>query len=218
MDSRYSRLTNHSHEDLTRLLSNSSNTNDSPDLGPPPIAHFEEEDPIKFDPGQLQNEPGHGFDGVHEISATLSANLETRKKRRDSTSVSEFKRASRFEPRIGQAREPSFTVSQEAPEQPLRVSAKRKLDARDVDDQPGHARLAEGDDFTFQRNAATSTTSGEKHEQENLTPAESRVSTKVTQDLAAARGVKREKAKGANNVTAASGRKALGPSMCFPRA
>ncbi|KAI9711432.1 MAG: hypothetical protein M1812_007177 [Candelaria pacifica] len=210
-DKAYPRLTL-GHDELARLLSEPGNNNDSPDLGPPPIAHFEEEDPIKFDPGQKQSEPGHvGLDGVHEIPAALSANLETRKKRRDSAAIPDFKRASRFEPRVGQSREPSSAIIQEAPEQPLRVSAKRKLDVRDVEDRSESARSTEGDDFTFQRNVATTTLSIRKQEQENLIPAESRVSTKVNQELADARGVRREKTKHANNVTAALGRKALGP-------
>ncbi|KAI9701492.1 MAG: hypothetical protein M1836_001548 [Candelina mexicana] len=208
-DKAYPRLTLN-HDELAKLLSDPINNNDSPDLGPPPIVHFEEEDPIKFDPGQRGNESGLGLDGVHEVP---TANLETRKKRRDSTTIPDFKRASRFEPRAGQSMEPSTATAQEAPEQPLRVSAKRKLDVRDLEDRSGPTRSTEGDDFPFQRNASTSTSSSEKQDQENLTTAESRVSTKVTQDLAAARGVKREKTKSGNHVTVAPGRKALGPTI-----
>ncbi|KAI9778742.1 MAG: hypothetical protein M1835_004852 [Candelina submexicana] len=206
-DKAYPRLTLN-HDELAKLLSDPINNNDSPDLGPPPIAHFEEEDPIKFDPGQRGTESGLGLDGVHEVHM---ANLETRKKRRDSATIPDFKRASRFEPRAGQSMEPSTTTAQEASEQPLRVSAKRKLDVRDLEDRSGPTRSTAGDDFPFQRNASTSTSSTEKQEQENLTTAVSGVSTKITQDLAAARGVKREKAKSGNHVTAAPGRKALGP-------
>lgn len=198
------------------MLSEPTNDDNSPDLGPPPIAHFVEEDPIKFNPSDTQSEHGQGLDGIHEISAMLSSNLETRKKRRDSTGVPDFERAGRFGSKIGQAIEPSSAVFHDSPEQTLRASAKRKLDARDVEERFRSTRPTKVDDFTFQRNAAAASSINEKQESENITSTENRVSSKVTQDLAAARGAKRDKLKGGTTVSALSGRRALGPSKCRP--
>ncbi|KAF1811134.1 hypothetical protein P152DRAFT_483441 [Eremomyces bilateralis CBS 781.70] len=63
---------------------------DSPDLGPPPVAHFDEVGPIGFDPGR---EATAGVDGAGDeeevklATGALGVNLETRRRRRESGKI-----------------------------------------------------------------------------------------------------------------------------------
>ena len=43
-------LLSSSAEELLDIFADSANITDSPDHRPPPVAHFDEEDPIQFDP------------------------------------------------------------------------------------------------------------------------------------------------------------------------
>lgn len=137
---------------------------DSPDLGPPPVARFEQEDPIKFDPkAQSGLEDVELNLDLEDLPAALSANLETRKKRRDGQVRPVIKCINRFEPAHIQEEVMSAKSVEEFVAQPLRTGAKRKLSARDDGDQRTAARSRKSDDFSFSRKAAT----GPKSEQEN---------------------------------------------------
>lgn len=119
-----------SAEELLGLTSDPANLTDSPDLGSPPIAHFEEGDPIKFDPAWEQSarpEPAT----EHE-APMLSANLETRKKRRESSHR-------RFQGTEGAVADATKTESpiELGTEQPLKSGAKRKLNMRDEGNPAG---------------------------------------------------------------------------------
>ena len=133
-----------------RLSDGSSNG--SPDLGPPPVARFECQDPIKFD-AQTAAEPQDAeteksVDAEPEttpqeedLPASLSINLETRRKRRDTQPKLELRRHSILPP-------PSPTSSEEATAPSLRTGAKRKLADRDLDKV---TRTPGKTDFTFNR-------------------------------------------------------------------
>ena len=71
----------YSSNELQNIFAESGDLTDSPDLGPPPIAHFQEEDPIKFDAAPIKKPDQIDTETV----PTLSANLETRKRRRESS-------------------------------------------------------------------------------------------------------------------------------------
>lgn len=118
-----------------RLLGPDSN--ESPDLGPPPVAHFDYEDPVKPHPSpstsQSESVPTH-----EELLPGLSVNLETRRRRKDGQPRLEIRRRS---PDKKEAE--SSTM--------LRTGAKRKLADRDIE-KP--LRLAVKDDFTFRRTTA----------------------------------------------------------------
>ena len=126
-----------------RALRLSNHSNESPDLGPPPVAHFECEDPIKFDarPAEDQEPAKPATDDNDVLPAAMSINLETRRKRKDLPPRTD-KTSSVF---VDKAEEQAET-------QPLRTSAKRKLSVRDSEDVPA---IIAKDDFKFSRKAAS---------------------------------------------------------------
>jgi len=141
-----------------RLSDGSSNG--SPDLGPPPVARFECQDPIKFDAQTAANSQEAEAQVVAEpepearpqdedLPATLSINLETRRKRKDVQPKLELRRHSILPP-------PSPSTSEsEAAAPTLRTGAKRKLADRDLDKPtkaPGRT------DFTFNRKTSAEST------------------------------------------------------------
>ena len=124
---------------------------DSPDIGPPPIAHYGE-DPIKFDPtsrsAALEGMSYQSKDEPESESALLPLNLETRRKRKDSAGRLEIRRISSF---------PSPEVSNDNEMiLPVRVGAKRKLSAREEDTPDANPT---GIDFEFGRKPDTALTS-----------------------------------------------------------
>ena len=150
-----------------RLSDGSSNG--SPDLGPPPVARFECQDPIKFDAQNAAEPQDAEMDTTadaepelrpqeEDLPASLSINLETRRKRKDSQPKLELRRHSILPP-------PSPTNSDpEATAPSLRTGAKRKLADRDLD-KP--TRTPGKTDFTFNRK-----TSAESTKPSDETPAE----------------------------------------------
>lgn len=124
----------------------SDRSDPSPDIGPPPIVHLDNEDPIKFDP--LYTEADHRDNAEYDEQPTsdnddslptqLSVNLETRRKRRDSKV--QLRRSSLLPPDLDDENDqPQLT----------RTGAKRKLSVRDVEDD-GEKRIMK-DDFKFSR-------------------------------------------------------------------
>ncbi|KAK6006574.1 hypothetical protein QM012_006984 [Aureobasidium pullulans] len=132
-----------SHTNPTRL---SNHSNPSPDIGPPPIAHFDNEDPIEFDPHSAEidqptyDEQEEHLTSDHESLPDLSVNLETRRKRKDSKV--QLRRSSLL---------PSNTDDDEQPHL-TRTSAKRKLSMRDVEDEVEKRVMK--DDFKFSRRSS----------------------------------------------------------------
>jgi hypothetical protein len=124
----------------------SNNSNPSPDIGPPPIVRFDNEDPMKFDP--LSTETDHADYAEHDesLSTKLSVNLETRKKRRDSKV--QLRRSSLLPPDLNDDDQPQLT----------RNSAKRKLSVRDVEDDDEKRVIK--DDFKFSRRSSIAVDSG----------------------------------------------------------
>ena len=180
------------------MITDPINVTDSPDLGPPPVAHFEEGDPIKFDHNQGVSSKKNGSEATDGNNPPLPANLETRRKRRESSHHLENSRPLTVDT-------PSSTM-----EQPLRSGAKRKLNARDDEDPV--EKISEKDDFRFNRRNANSTTS------ENSLEANKGQSIiqKVSQDLTAVREMSHGKLKPASLASTATARKALGPSKYTP--
>ncbi|KAK6435442.1 hypothetical protein LTR95_008376 [Oleoguttula sp. CCFEE 5521] len=109
-----------------RLSDHSSN--ESPDLGPPPIARFEHQDPIKFEvQGDAADTKPQVSTESEELPANLSVNLETRRKRKDGHPRLEIRRHSIIPP-------PSPSKSDVEVVAPiLRTGAKRKLADRDLE-------------------------------------------------------------------------------------
>ncbi|KAI9811465.1 MAG: hypothetical protein M1827_005448 [Pycnora praestabilis] len=195
-------------EELLGIVSDPANSTESPDLGPPPIAHFVEEDPIKFDPGQRPTERRARLDGADEETFALPANLETRKKRRDSITIPKSKSSSRFELKATQPPGNVPNPAEATLAQPLKAGAKRKLDVRDDKQRTDTTSDAEPDGFQFNRRTGPSNESNQKATPNSI---DSKVSRKISQDLATARGVMRDKHKPTPELSQVPERRALGP-------
>jgi len=126
-----------------RALRLSDQSNESPDLGPPPVAHFDCEDPIKFDPPVPKEPVTKEFEEEENIPAEMSVNLETRRKRKD------------FQSKVESINEPIAPANAAIEETvPIRTSMKRKLNVRDADEAP---KLAPVEEFRYsRRSSATS--------------------------------------------------------------
>ena len=145
-DKQYPRRTLGADEIQTIRLSDHS-SNESPDLGPPPVAHFDYDnsgDPVK-QASPLGNKvslpPGNSGEDEEELPASLSVNLETRRKRKDGQPKIEIRRRSLMPPQ-------SPEKEAEQPSAILRTGAKRKLADREAE-KP--IRPPSKGDFTFSR-------------------------------------------------------------------
>lgn len=138
-------------------IGNIVNASESPDIGPPPVSRFDEIDPVKFDPPpsktdeiQLENQDTDG------LATPLSINLETRRKRKDGQPRLDIRRLSVFQPSGPDSTESQDSDAPQTQVLPIRAGAKRKMSAREVDDQPAAAGLATSKEtFQFNRRAAT---------------------------------------------------------------
>lgn len=187
------------------VLADSANVTDSPDLGPPPVAHFDEGDPIKFDP-KPERTSTKTTSGLREQSRPLPANLETRKKRRES---SHHRDTGDKRLNMQDSEETTSRDSGAVKGQPLETSAKRKLDVRDEEEQMSrsdqemfHFRSKTADLRTSESTAAKSTTTRtSKHSKE-----------RVNQAAVPSTQARKDKATEAPTTTSITNRKALGPS------
>lgn len=126
-----------------RLSDHSSN--ESPDLGPPPIAHFDYEDPMKHaSPSLTRTSPKAAEE---EVLPGLSVNLETRRKRKDGQPKLEIRRHSIL-PQSPEKKEGEGSTM-------LRTGAKRKLADRDLERA---TKPAAKDDFSFSRRGVSTET------------------------------------------------------------
>ncbi|EHL03733.1 putative Shugoshin [Glarea lozoyensis 74030] len=183
-------------QELKELISNSETTpenTESPDIGPPPISQFVDEDPVKIDlprrqqPVSLENEDDAG--------PAFSFNLEQRRKRRESGGISE------------QSEEDNHKASTEpAPEvkESLKAGAKRKLSVREDDDNINVTACvgSSSDGFKFSRAVSDQKINDTNASQSAVTK------SKTIRELAVARGVSREKR---STTPVNSTRKVLGP-------
>ncbi|KAK5053041.1 hypothetical protein LTR84_002015 [Exophiala bonariae] len=108
---------------------------ESPDLGPPPVAHFDVQDPIKFDTSRQSEQAS--ADDVSQLPSTL----ERRRRRRTSALLQDM------------SKEEDSVVEQpvETTTSPLlKAGAKRKLDASELE-EPTRRQSSESEEFVFQR-------------------------------------------------------------------
>lgn len=201
-----------SAEELLGMFADPANTTDSPDLGPPPVAHFEEGDPIKFDPSQDETSRKESAESTEEAHPKLSVNLETRKKRRESSHRREV------DVENGKPDSTTSTASKTtavSTSQPLKSGAKRKLNVRD-DDQAAMVDELGKQNSQFK----TQTSDLRMNDNGNIKKIPSAVikaaSEKITQAAISSTSStnENEKASGASASATATGRKALGSSKC----
>ncbi|OCK83621.1 hypothetical protein K432DRAFT_346679 [Lepidopterella palustris CBS 459.81] len=127
--------------------------NQSPDLGPPPVARFEHENPIKFDPSSTTNEEMPDAD-AGAMNPSLSVNLETRRKRRDSSNTKiNIRRVSVFQSPPDTEEDSANTSNDRG--KTIRTGAKRKLSAREEEEFQEMGEMAQADGFRFSRKGAS---------------------------------------------------------------
>ncbi|KAH7350971.1 hypothetical protein BKA65DRAFT_396711 [Rhexocercosporidium sp. MPI-PUGE-AT-0058] len=170
------------HQEILNLVADAEpDTTDSPEIGPPPVSQFVDEDPVKIDlPRRTRKEDSEESTGLDPV---LSINLEQRRKRKESTGPSEPKR-------VGKLESTTATHGIREASGSLRTGAKRKLNVRD-DEEPessSQPRPSSPDDFKYTRVG-----NDDKSKNKPLGQSE-RASNKATKDLAIARGTTREKA------------------------
>ncbi|TAQ84756.1 hypothetical protein B7494_g6913 [Chlorociboria aeruginascens] len=171
------------HQELVNLVEESANTPDSPEIGPPPVSQFVDEDSVKISLPLRVYHPEMDEDEIPSLDPALSINLEQRKKRKDSIVI----------PEINQPAIRENTGS-------LRTGAKRKLSARDQDDDiPMKTTQVLSDEFKYTRVI---------NEKTRNQPPES-VATKVTRDLAISRGASGDRQ--SNSLASTNDRKVLAP-------
>ncbi|KAL8830217.1 MAG: hypothetical protein Q9191_001557 [Dirinaria sp. TL-2023a] len=112
-------------EELHDLL-NATNAVGSPDLGPPPVVSWQDSDSVKNESVSTSPVRERDAGSADHQKLPLLANLETRKKRRESTQHSASERSMPRDFQSTQRLQPS-----EVSTQPLKAGAKRKLNARD---------------------------------------------------------------------------------------
>lgn len=188
------------------IFTDPANTTDSPDLGPPPIAHFDEGDPIKFDATQKLS-----HESVEDARPKLPTNLETRKRRRESSHQIDVgvKNAS-----IDSHEYTAPIATALAPSQPMKPSTKRKFNARDEDlptiaverGQQGSQLNRRGSELPISDSGLTKSIPSEVIKAADEMVADAAIPSKG--------GTDGKDGKGKSTVTA-TGRRALGPSKWY---
>lgn len=142
-DKQFPRRTLNADEIRAIRLSDQSGTTGSPDLGPPPVVHFDVEDPIKFnqEKEEAAQEASVTSPKPEDEELLPSVNLETRRRRRDSKI--EIRRHSILAQSPVKDAENGTTM--------LRTGAKRKLSDRETE-KP--IKPPSQGDFTFSRKAS----------------------------------------------------------------
>ncbi len=164
-------------------------TTDSPDIGPPPVSQFVDEDPVKIDlPKRARKDDG---EDLTSLDPALSVNLEQRRKRKDSTGPVEPRKPSKDDEA---AREAAVA---------LKAGAKRKLSVRDDEDAHPKVDSSSPDDFKYTR-----TTGEERGARNKSQPRSEKFGGNSTKEKTASTGVTQEK-----NLTAniSATRKILAP-------
>lgn len=191
-----------SAEELYGILGDPANVTDSPDLGPPPVAHFEDGDPIKFDSRHEPSRTGGAPETTEEEQPMLSSNLETRKKRRESSHHRDIEEKSSTAKQFQEAthKDPALPIVQ-----PLKSGAKRKLHAREDEDQAKDA-------FHFSRKASESRSGEINVTKSNPCRTSKPANDKTSQTTAVDTQPRNAKSAEAPATSTIMNRKVLGPS------
>lgn len=145
---------------------------DSPDIGPPPVSQFVDEDPVKID---LAGKLAYEREDEPCLDPIISTNLEQRKKRKDSMVASDIRRNSRLE--LPAKRENTGT---------LKSGAKRKLSARE-DEELESTNAKDIDDFQFTR------ISTEERAKTKSAVSSAKENTKPLKDVMSSKGLSKDK-------------------------
>ena len=197
-----------SAEELLGLMADSANITDSPDLGPPPVAHFEQGDPIKFDTPQKESSSQADSATVGEVPPKLPANLETRKKRRESSHLrnSDITRMNSNPAKIPPSKEAAN------PSQPLRSGAKRKFSVREEGGTPEPVEAREENEVQSSQKSAELGRSGPENAKPIHKSTAKSISSKTSLGSSTGMYHAKDKPLDASLISATSNRRALGPS------
>ncbi|GAB1740535.1 hypothetical protein NU219Hw_g5634t1 [Hortaea werneckii] len=157
-------------EEIQAIRLSGTGSNESPDLGPPPVAHFDYGDPEKAPASPTQTSPSRA--GEDDGLPGLSVNLETRRRRKDGQPKLEIRRHSILPQ--------SPEKSDAEPSTMLRTGAKRKLSDREIDQPIKPPTQA---DFTFSRKGESKAIVAETEKDIENEPAQ-QSSAEITQDVA----------------------------------
>lgn len=157
-------------EEIQAIRLSGTGSNESPDLGPPPVAHFDYGDPEKAPASPTQTSPSRA--GEDDGLPGLSVNLETRRRRKDGQPKLEIRRHSILPQ--------SPEKSDAEPSTMLRTGAKRKLSDREIDQPIKPPTQA---DFTFSRRGESKAIVAETERESESEPAQ-QMSVESAQDVA----------------------------------
>ncbi|TVY22303.1 Shugoshin [Lachnellula hyalina] len=185
------------HHELVNLVSEADargDTTDSPEIGPPPVSQFVDEDPVKIDLPKRGRK--NDLEDLTGLDPAQSINLEQRRKRKDSLGPNEPKHTNYTQAtQVAQANAGS-----------LKTGAKRKFSVRDDEEhQPVSQPVQQSpDDFKFTR------VSSEDRAKNKPVPQPENAGSKSAREVAVARGA-REKRTSTTATTTATNRRALAP-------
>ncbi|KFZ07233.1 hypothetical protein V501_06643 [Pseudogymnoascus sp. VKM F-4519 (FW-2642)] len=182
-------------QEITEILSDPiPGISDSPDIGPPPVSHFMNEDPVKID---LPTKSQTDVEEVADFGPTLPVNLEQRRKRKDMSGIPDHERP---------AKNDAAPCEKKESVQPTKSAAKRKFNVSDDIEDEREARpvsIAPEDSRHTRR-----TTVDKSQPLKESTPAEKPVA-RIQREVALARAKTRDKA--ASNIQASAPIVASGP-------
>jgi hypothetical protein len=133
------------------MFPDAANMIDSPELGPPPIAHFEDGDPTKFSPTRDNVQCEKSRTSEIDIQPAIFANLETRKGRRETSNLRQTISRNADSPELETSTKMEQSTSMR---QPLKSGAKRKLDVAEDEDRGETGKGCENNAFAFDKTRA----------------------------------------------------------------
>ncbi|TVY42197.1 Shugoshin [Lachnellula subtilissima] len=196
-DKAYPRQTLEHHE-LVNLVSEADargDTTDSPEIGPPPVSQFVDEDPVKIDLPKRGRK--NDLEDLTGLDPAQSINLEQRRKRKESLGPNEPKHTNYTQAtQVSQANTGS-----------LKTGAKRKFSVRDDEEhQPVSQPVQQSpDDFKFTR------VSSEDRANNKSVRQPENAGSKSAREVAVAKGAPREKRTSTPATTTTTNRRALAP-------
>lgn len=175
-------------QEIATLIADAEiDTTDSPEIGPPPVSQFVDEDPVKIDLPRRNKDANKEPLG---LNPALSMNLEQRRKRKDTSIV--------VEPEQTNPRD--LSAPNRETERPLKTGAKRKLSVREDEEDARPVVPPSPDDFKFTRVKEEDKVRSKFSNQEKS-------GSKSVREIAVPRGTSREK----TTSTAIASRKVLAP-------
>ena len=211
-------LTLYSGEDVLNLFSDPTdpaNTTDSPDLGPPPVAHFDTEEAVEQADGYGRDHAE--YSDPRDCSGIVAAGVEGRRKRRESANVFEFRKTSASDSKTDQPSQSSSPSTSGGFKQPMKTSAKRKMSVRE-EGRRDSWRVSGADDPKRSPTTTTTTTEkgfGDRGGPSRLLPPHGSDVDKFTEQVGTTREGRAHRAEREIASKNSIGRRALGPSRCI---